>query len=199
MNMEDRTNHAGAVIGYARVSTEEQNSARQEDALEREGCGRVYIDKISGAKASRPELDKLLEYVREGDTVVVTSFSRLSRSTKDLLEIVETLRQKGVALRSLKENLDTDTPQGRFQMQVFAALNEFEREQMLQRQREGIEAARARGKHLGRPKAPLPDNFEEVFAQWRRGEITAAAGWRATGLSKSRWYQIAKERGVSAS
>jgi DNA invertase Pin-like site-specific DNA recombinase len=197
--MEKRENHAGAVIGYARVSTEEQSADRQEDALQKQGCSRVYIDKISGSKASRPQLDAMLQYLREGDTLVVTSFSRLSRSTRDLLDIVETLRQKGVTLRSLKESLDTSTPQGRFMLSVFGALNELEREQLLQRQREGIEAAKRRGKHLGRPKAELPENFEEVFAQWRRGEITAADGWRSTGLSKTRWYAIAKKRGVSAS
>ena len=196
--MEQRTNHAGATIGYARVSTEEQNSARQEDALEREGCSKVYIDKISGSKASRPELDRMLEYLREGDTLVVTSFSRLSRSTRDLLGIVEDLRRKGVTLRSLHENLDTSTPQGRFMLSVFGALNELEREQLLERQKEGLDAARKRGKHLGRPRKAAPENYDETFAQWQRGEISAAEGCRRTGLSKSMWYRFARQRGVKA-
>ena len=139
-------------IGYARVSTDEQNEARQLESFQkyRESISKVYIDKCSGKDTNRPQLKAMLDYVREGDVVVVSDFSRLARSTKDMLQIVQALADKGVALISIKENLDTDTPQGKFMLTVFAALAELERETILQRQREGIEIAKAHGNYKGR-------------------------------------------------
>ena len=135
-------------IGYARVSTIEQNEARQLVAFEgfTEKITKTFIDKMSGKDTYRPQLQAMLEYVREGDVVVVSEFSRLARSTRDMLQIVQELTEKGVGLISLKEKVDTDTPQGRFMLTVFAALAELERETILQRQREGIAIAKQQGK-----------------------------------------------------
>jgi DNA invertase Pin-like site-specific DNA recombinase len=180
-----------AIIGYVRVSTEEQNTDRQTDALQ--DCQKVFIDRMSGSKRNRPELDRMLEYVREGDVVEVESLSRLARSTKDLLSIVETLREKGVDLVSLKESIDTTTPQGRFTLTLFGALAELERETLLQRQREGIDAAKARGKHLGRPRYQIPSNFEDVVKQWRNEEITAVEAYTNLGMSKATFYRAVKK------
>ena len=131
-------------IGYARVSTIEQNETRQLESFANyyEKIRKVFIDKVSGKNMNRPQLQAMLDYVREGDVVVVSDFSRLARSTRDMLQIVQELTEKGVGLISLKENVDTDTPQGRFMLTVFAALAELERETILQRQREGIAIAK---------------------------------------------------------
>ena len=181
-----------ATIGYARVSTREQNTDRQTDLLEREGAERAFIEKISGAKKARPELTKMLEFVREGDTLVVESISRLARSTRDLLAITDTLREKGVELRSLKESIDTTTPQGRFMLSIFAALSELERETIRERQQEGIDSARSRGKRFGRPAVEPPANWSKVYQTWKAGEITAVEAMRRTGLSKTTFYRFAK-------
>lgn len=124
-------------IGYIRVSTEHQETARQEALMKKYQVERVFAEKMSGKNADRPELKTMLEYVREGDTLYIESISRLGRSTRDLLNIIDVLQQKKVTLVSSKENIDTNTPQGRFVLSIFAALSELEREQTLQRQREG--------------------------------------------------------------
>ena len=136
-------------IGYIRVSTEHQETARQQEIM----CGyqvdRIFSEKLSGANTDRPQLRAMLDYVREGDTLYIESISRLGRSTKDLLNIIDTLTGKGVTLISHKENIDTDTPTGKFMLTVFAALSQLEREQLKQRQREGIEIAKAQGQVHG--------------------------------------------------
>lgn len=136
-------------VAYVRVSTQEQNEARQIEALEKHGIEKWYTEKISGKNANRPELQAMLDYVREGDTVYIHDFSRLARSTKDLLDIVEKLNNKGVHLVSNKEALDTSTPQGRLMLTMLSAIYQFERENMLERQREGVEIARREGKYTG--------------------------------------------------
>ena len=148
-----------ARIGYCRVSTEEQNTARQEAALA--DCDKVFIDKASGKNTERPQLQAMLGYVREGDVLVVESYSRLSRSTADLLRIVETLKSKGVNFISLKERTDTTTPQGELVMTIFAGIAQFEREQLLQRQREGIAIAKEQGKYKGRQRIAI-DNLSLI-------------------------------------
>ena len=171
-------------IGYVRVSTEEQNTARQEIMLRDLGVDELFIDKASGKNADRPELRRMMEYVRRGDTVIVESISRFARNTRDLLE-------KQVEFVSRKEAIDTTTPTGKFMLTVFAAVAELEREYILQRQREGIAIARTQGKYRGRPAKDYP-NFECVVARWRNGEITAVQAMKQLGMSKTRFYERAK-------
>lgn len=180
-----------AKIGYIRVSTEQQNLDRQEDTI-KPITDRLFKDKASGKDTNRPEFKKMMDYVREGDTLYVDSISRLARSTKDLLQIVDELRTKEVGLVSLKENIDTETPQGRFILQVFGALSELERESIRQRQREGIDAARRRGKRFGRPLSKRPNNWSEVTKDWRDGRITAVDAYRRLNLPKSTFYKIVR-------
>ena len=178
-------------IGYVRVSTEEQNTARQEIMLRELGVDELFIDKASGKNADRPELRRMMEYVRRGDTVIVESISRFARNTRDLLDLVERLTEKQVEFVSRKEAIDTTTPTGKFMLTVFAAVAELEREYILQRQREGIAIARAQGKYRGRPAKDYP-NFESVVARWRNGEITAVQAMKQLGISKTRFYERAK-------
>ncbi|EOP54773.1 recombinase family protein [Bacillus pseudomycoides] len=140
-------------FGYMRVSTIDQNLDRQEQQLKEAGCERIFFEKITGVKRDRPELNRMLEFLRQGDTVVVTDLTRLSRSTKDLIEIAELISQKGVNLKSLKEAwLDTTTAHGKMLFTVFAGIAQFERDLTSERTKEGIIAAKKRGKHPGRPK-----------------------------------------------
>ena len=135
-------------IGYIRVSTQEQNTIRQEILMERLGVDELYIDRASGKNAQRPELQKMMEYVRRGDTVIVESISRFARNTRDLLELVERLTGKGVEFISQKEAIDTTTPTGKFMLTVFGAVAELEREYILQRQRVWKEVNHHNGIHL---------------------------------------------------
>lgn len=181
-----------AKIGYIRVSTKEQNLARQEDLLK--GCERVFSEKISGKDINRPELKKLLDFVREGDTVIVESYSRFARSTRDLLNLVDGLNKKGVAFVSLKEQTDTSTPQGKLIMTIFAGLAEFEREQTLQRQKEGIAIAKAEGKYKGRTPIKVDwAEFGKEHDKWKNGEITAVKAMENLKLRPNTFYRRAKE------
>ena len=155
-------------IGYIRVSTQEQNTIRQEVMMEQLGVEELYIDKASGKNTDRPQLKKMMEYVRRGDTVIVESISRFARNTRDLLELIEQLTAKGVEFISKKEAIDTSTPTGKFMLTVFGAVAELEREYILQRQREGIEIAKQQGKYKGR-KPLAPPGFQETAARWKRG------------------------------
>lgn len=146
-------------IGYIRVSTEHQETARQQEIMCSYQVDRIFSEKLSGANTDRPQLRAMLDYVREGDTLYIESISRLGRSTKDLLNIIDTLTDKGVTLISHKEKIDTDTPAGKFMLTVFAALSQLEREQLKQRQREGIEIAKAQGKYTGEA---YPHRLDEV-------------------------------------
>ena len=182
-------------IGYIRVSTEEQNTARQEVLLRNLGVDEVFIDKASGKNADRPQLKQMLEYVRKGDTVIVESISRFARNTRDLLELVERLTAKDVEFVSKKEAIDTTTPTGKFMLTVFAAVAELEREHILQRQHEGIAIAKEQGKYTGRKPQPLPNNFDTSVALWRKGEITAAEAMRRTGLKPNTFYRRSTRKG----
>jgi len=141
------------IYGYARVSTQDQELARQIDALEKYGVDSIFTEKMTGTKAHRPELDKLKERLDQGDTVVIESLSRLGRSTKDLLALIEEWDKQGVKLVSLKESIDTTTPTGKLLTTVLSAISQFERDITVQRTNEGLQAARARGRKGGRPKA----------------------------------------------
>ena len=180
-------------IGYIRVSTREQNTMRQEALMEALGVDEVYIDRMSGKNTNRPELQKMMEYVRKGDTVIVESISRFARNTRDLLELVEQLTAKGVEFVSKKEAIDTTTPTGKFMLTVFGAVAELEREYILQRQREGISIAKEQGKYKGR-KPIQPPEFEQITAKWRSGAITAAEAMRTLHVSKSTFYRRIKQQ-----
>ena len=151
-----------AKIAYVRVSTEDQHVDRQKIALDEIGMDKYFIEKLSGKNMERPQLKKMLEYVRE-DTLYI-NISRLARSTRDFLSIIEQLQNKKVELVSLKENIDTTTPQGRFILTIFAALAELEREYTLQRQREGIAAAKLKGQKFGRPQVQRPKEWNKVIS-----------------------------------
>jgi DNA invertase Pin-like site-specific DNA recombinase len=150
------------IIGYARVSTDGQNLEAQTDALIAVGAGKLFADKVSGSKRERPELDRMLEQLRDGDIVIVTKYDRLARSLKDLLDIVETIGERGAGFRSLAEDIDTTTPAGRLVFHVFASIAQFERERISERTKEGLASARKRGRIGGRPPALTPAQKVEV-------------------------------------
>lgn len=183
-----------ANIGYIRVSTQHQNTGRQHEDFSAKGItiDKLYEEKISGKNTDRPQLKAMLQYVREGDTVYAESFSRLARSTRDLLEIVEDLTSKGVQFVSLKENVDTSTPQGKFMLTVFAGLTQLERDTILQRQREGIDLCLSEGRAYGRPTAKISDTFATHYQQWKAGKIKAVDFMKAENLPKSTFYKLVK-------
>lgn len=150
------------ILGYARVSTWDQNLDGQQDALTAAGAERIFADTITGTARDRPELDRLLSELRSGDVVVVTKYDRLARSLKDLLEIVELIQARGAGFRSLGEDIDTTTPAGRLVFHVFASIAQFERERIVERTKEGLEVARKRGRVGGRPPALSPAQKAEV-------------------------------------
>ena len=179
-------------IGYVRVSTQEQNTIRQEVLMKTLGVDELYIDKASGKNAQRPKLQNMMEYVRRGDTVIVESISRFARNTRDLLELVEKLTAKGVEFISLKEAIDTTTPTGKFMLTIFGAVAELEREYILQRQREGIEIAKTEGKYAGRKPITHPE-FNRITAQWKRGEITAVEAMKRLNMKPSTFYRKVRQ------
>lgn len=150
------------ILGYARVSTEDQHLDAQLAALEAAGVGRIFAEKISGSRAARPELERLIDQLRSGDVVVVTKYDRLSRSLQDLLGIVARIQGTGAGFRSLAEDIDTTTPAGRLVFHVFASIAQFERERIAERTREGLDAARRRGRVGGRPPALSAEQKKEV-------------------------------------
>lgn len=184
-----------ARIAYIRVSTAEQNTARQD--VKFEGYDKVFTEKISGKTTDRPQLKKLMEYVREGDSVTVESYSRFARNTRDLLNLVHELDEKHVAFISLKEQVDTSTPQGRLMMHIFASLAEFEREQTLQRQAEGIAEAKKAGKYTGRkPIAFDADRMRIEVAAVRAGQQTHAQAMEHLNLKPNTYYRRVRELGI---
>jgi DNA invertase Pin-like site-specific DNA recombinase len=179
----------GALIGYARVSTRDQLLDRQVKALEAAGCIRIFADKKSGKNAEREELRKALDYLRPGDTLVVSSLDRLGRSLQDLIAIVSGLRKGGTEFRSLKEAIDTTTPGGRLVFHVFAALAEFIRELIVEGTLEGLDAARARGQRLGRPPAMTPEQVGYARALLTQPDASIASIARLLGVSRSTLYK----------
>lgn len=150
------------ILGYARVSTRDQNLDGQRDALAAAGAERIFADTITGTARTRPELDRLLSELRPGDVVTVTKYDRMARSLPDLLGIVEAIRGKGAGFRSLGEDIDTTTPAGKLVFHIFGSIAEFERARIVERTREGLEAARRRGRIGGRPPALSPAQKAEV-------------------------------------
>lgn len=179
-------------VGYVRVSTAEQNPARQMELMKSLGVEKIYQEKRSGKNTDRPQFNEMLSFLREGDTFYVESFSRLSRSTRDLLSTVATLTERGVNLVSDKENFDTSTPQGKFVLTVFAALSEFERESILERQREGIEIAKAEGKYKGRKPIPVNERFFTVAKAWADGKAALKDAIRESGMYSSTFFRKCK-------
>lgn len=184
------------IIGYARVSTLEQNIERQEVALEKLGCERVFIDKMSGKNTDRPQFNTMMNFVREGDILIVSEYNRLSRSTKDLLATIEELESKGVVVKSIKEDLDTSTPQGKLILTIFAGLAEFERTLMLQRQAEGIERAKLAGKYKGRKcKEYDTELLKEVLSGLADKSLTVTKAAELLGVTRATVYNILKRNG----
>jgi len=180
-------------IGYVRVSTENQNTDRQKIALSELGIQTIFIEKASGKNTERSQFKKMMEYIREGDILYIESISRLARSTRDLLSIVQQLQDKKVDLVSLKENIDTATPQGRFVLTIFGALSELERESILQRQSEGIAAARLKGKKFGRPRVENPKDWDKIIKLWKDGEISTIETMNKLNMNRGTFYRRVKE------
>lgn len=179
-------------VGYVRISTAEQNTARQDESLEQSGVEKVYTDKLSGKDTARPELQKMMEFVRDGDSVTVESISRFARNTKDLLDLVEQLESKGVQFISQKESLDTSTSTGRFMLSLFGAVAELERDNIRQRQSEGIAIAKAAGRFNGRPRKEV-ESFESVYSDWKANKITAVQASELCNMARSTFYRRVKE------
>ena len=183
-------------VFYVRCSTIEQNEARQMQMAKDHGAEKVFLDKASGKNTNREELNKMLEFVREGDVVITESISRIARNTKDLLSIVDELTEKKVEFVSLKESIDTSTPAGKFMLTVFGALAELELENNRQRQAEGIAIAKANGVYTGRkPQEIDEEKFIRMCQEWQKGERTAVSIKKEFGFSTPTFYKKARERG----
>ena len=176
------------VFGYARVSTEQQNLDRQIDALKRYGVDTVYMEKMTGTKRERPELNNMLERITQGDTVVVESLSRLGRSTKDLIELTELFRSKGVHLVSLKESIDTSTSTGKLLFTLMSAIAQFERDCIADRTKEGLKAARARGRKGGRLRTN-PDAVKKAVKLYGTKQYSIKEIEELTGVKKATLYR----------
>ena len=181
------------IVGYVRVSTVEQNDGRQLVTMEKYNVDKIFQEKISAKDTNRPQLNSMLDFAREGDTIFVWDFSRLARSTKDLLELVELMNSKGIHLKSIKENLDTSTATGKLMLTVIGAINEFERANLLERQREGIALAKNKGMYKGRKKIELPHNWNEVYPKWKNRELTGVKAMEMLGLKRNVFYNFVKE------
>lgn len=184
-------------IAYVRVSTVEQNEARQTEALEKNGIEKWFIEKVSGKDTNRPKLQEMLDYVREGDTIYIHDFSRLARSTKDLLDIIEQLQAKKVHLVSNKENLDSSTPSGKLMITVIAAIYEFERANMLERQREGISIAKREGKYKGGQVKRINDkDFDHAYEQYKVRAINKSQMAKQLNISRPTLDKLLKDKGL---
>jgi DNA invertase Pin-like site-specific DNA recombinase len=176
-------------IGYARVSTGEQNMDLQLDALQEEGCERIYKERVSGAAKSRPELEKCLDSLREGDTLVVWRLDRFGRSLKDLVSKMETLKERGVGFASVTENIDTTTAQGKLTFHIFGALAEFERELGRERTMAGLRAAREQGRVGGRPRALSEEDIPQLQALMQNEGVSTADICERFGISRATLYR----------
>ena len=176
------------VYGYARVSTRQQDLSRQLDLLERYECHKIYTEKISGIRTNRPELNKLKKRVKEKDKIIIESFSRLGRSTKDLIDLVYFFERKGVKVISIKENFDTQTPQGKLMMTVFQAFSQLERDIIVERTKEGLDSARARGNIGGRPRID-PKLIQYALNLYQKEGRTVVDICAQTGIKRSTFYR----------
>ncbi len=179
-------------IAYVRVSTVEQNEARQLEALKKYNIDKWFTEKVSAKDTNRPELKNMLEFARTGDTIYIHDFSRIARSTKDLLAIVEALQNKGIYLVSNKENIDTSTPTGKLMLTMIGAINEFERQNLLERQREGIAIAKQNGKYKGK-KAIQIDNFAEYYNRYKQRELNKVQLAKELNITRPTLDKLIKE------
>jgi len=180
-------------IAYIRCSSIDQNTARQEEALGKYSIDKWFTEKVSAKDTNRPQLQSMLDFAREGDIIHIHDFSRLARSTADLLNIVEKLQAKGIHLVSNKEQIDTSTPTGRLMLTMIGAINEFERANLLERQREGIAIAVKEGKYKGRKKIDFPADWEVVYKQYKHREMSANNAMATLGLKRNTFYKLLKE------
>lgn len=176
---------------YSRVSTAHQKEDRQIQLAEEQGYNKVYLEKVSGKDRNRPELNRMLENLREGDTVTVLSIDRLGRNTRDILDIVNEIQEKGCVFECLEPRFDTKSAMGEFFLGILASLSEMERKQMLERQRQGIQIAKIQGKYRGRKPKELRD-FEGVYRQWMEGKITSTQAGKLLEVSRATFYRRAK-------
>jgi len=184
-------------VAYVRVSTVEQNESRQLEALEKYGIDKWFTEKISAKDTNRPQLQAMLDFVREGDTVYIHDFSRLARSTKDLLDITDQLQQKKVNLVSNKENLDSSTATGRLMLTMIGAISEFERANLLERQREGIQIAKREGKFKGGQVKRIDDKeFDKYYEQYKSREINKGQMAAALKISRPTLDKLLKDKGM---
>ena len=181
-------------VGYIRVSTAEQNEARQEILMQQLEVEKVFIDKLSGKNTDRPQLKAMINFVRSGDTVIVESISRFARNTKDLLTLVEQLKAKNVTFVSKKETIDTNTAAGQFMLTVFGAMAQLERDYILDRQKEGIAIAKRENKYKGRPPVKIDDTaLQNVYNEWKSGNISAVKAMQKLDLKPNTFYRRMKE------
>jgi DNA invertase Pin-like site-specific DNA recombinase len=180
-------------IAYIRVSTIEQNEARQIKALEVYNIDKTFMEKVSAKDTNRPQLTTMIDFAREGDTIYVHSLDRLARSTMDLLNIVGSLEVKGIHLVSDKENIDTSTATGKLMLTMIGAIATFERENMLERQKEGIAIAKAEGRFKGRKAIDFPDNWEDVYSKWKKRELTGTEAMDQLELKRNTFYKLVKD------
>ncbi|GEQ15603.1 recombinase family protein [Clostridium butyricum] len=178
-------------IAYIRISDISQNEARQVEAMKNRGVEKIFIDKCSGKNTNRPELKNMLEFIREGDNLYIESFSRLARSTKDLLDLVENITViKKANLVSLKENIDTQTAAGRMMLGIIGSIYQFERECLLERQKEGIKIAKEKGIYKGRKKIDFPGKWVEIYEKYKTREITAKEAMEELNLKRTTFYKL---------
>lgn len=192
--MKERKEEDKMKVAYIRVSTIEQNTARQEEAMKGMGIEKTFIEKASAKDTNRPQLLSMIDFIREGDVVYVESFSRLARSTEDLLNIVKSIQEKGATIISLKEKFDLSTPTGKLMLTMMGAISTFEREVMLERQREGIAIAKAEGKYKGRRKIEITPEFVEAYKKYMNRELTVTDAIKELGIkSRTTWYKLVEE------
>jgi len=180
-------------FAYVRVSTIEQNEARQVEGLKKYDIDSWFTEKVSAKDANRPELKAMIKFSRQGDTIYIHSLDRLARSTKDLLDIVEQLQSKGIHLVSNKESIDTSTATGKLMLTMIGAINTFERENMLERQREGIAIAKENGAYMGRKEIEYPSEWVQVYSKYKNRELTGTKAMDMLGLKRNTFYKLIKK------